>query len=131
MPASVFSAVHKTASAAAVSLCLVTTGNAGQTAVYRQNQITYIAAEQGGDGNIIISATPMAETLYHCPGAVFAENNDSIAISFVRCPINGTCDVDVAADYVADSPGMIRLTTPATQKTLLLKDQQTTLELWY
>ena len=64
---------------------------------YNLDQTKIISVESVDENTIKVLFNPMLETLYYCPGVNVSEKDNSINISFVRCPINKKCPVSLQA----------------------------------
>ncbi|MCB2263396.1 MAG: hypothetical protein LGR52_10765, partial [Candidatus Thiosymbion ectosymbiont of Robbea hypermnestra] len=65
--------------------------------IYQEDEIDGYSIEEMGDGTLVLTVSPMAETLFWCPGAILEEKEDMMLIGLVRCHIDSECPVDVAA----------------------------------
>ncbi len=65
--------------------------------IYGKDDISFSDISNASTNEIRIYFTAIAETLFYCPGANSSEEQGSILIEFVRCPIADTCDVSYPA----------------------------------
>ncbi|WP_125931822.1 hypothetical protein [Thiosocius teredinicola] len=83
---------------------------------YDKARIHDVAINPQPDGSTVITAKPILETLYWCPGAVLQETDTTISVSLVRCWYKSTCDVDIEAVTDPAAPGVVKIVVPPSDK---------------
>ena len=108
----------------------MTSCGANNMDTYQQNQIDELSVKKSTDGRLVMTVTPMLETLYACSGAVINEQSDAVLIKLVRCRINTKCPVDIDATPDPAKPGSYNMVLPQSEKPVKVDYRSSVVQVW-
>lgn len=108
----------------------MTSCGANNMDTYQQNQIDGLSVRKSTDGSLVMTVTPMLETLYAFSGAVVKEKSDAVLIELVRCRINTKCPVDVDATPDPANPGSYNMVLPKSDKPIKIDYRSGVVQVW-
>lgn len=98
--------------------------------IYQKDEINGYSIQEMDDGTLMLTVSPVAETLFWCPGAVVEEKEDAMLVGLVRCHINLECPVDVTAALHPTRPLVYNIALPRTDKPIKLDYRSGAIQVW-
>jgi hypothetical protein len=98
--------------------------------VYQENQINELSIVKASSESLHVTVTPILESVYACPGITLDENDNEIKISFIRCHIDKSCQVDLKADLDPGNPGSYIINLPDKGKPIVVVYSSSQKQIW-
>lgn len=100
------------------------------TDIYQEDEIDGYSIEEMDGGTLMLAVSPIAETLFWCPGAILEEREGAMLVGLVRCHIDSECPVDVAAILHPTRHLVYKIVLPKTHKLIKLDYRSGAVQIW-